>query len=297
MTATQSTVRLPKSQQSETLTSRPKPDLSAITNVGNKLPGRYIIHGTEGWGKTSFAAQTPAPIFIQSHGETGLETLIDAGRLPEVPHFPETHSWEELMDNIEALTADEHPYKTLVIDTLNGAERLCHNHVCHRDFRDVWGDQGFMGYMRGYEVSLSDWRELLSALDRLREKRRMGIVALVHTKVKTFKNPEGPDYDRYSPDLHDKTWSLSHKWADCVLFGNFEVAYTAVQENKKTGAERGKAVGGNIRMMYTERHASYDAKNRLGLPGEIEMGASAAEAWTNFAAALKSGRMAGNGQQ
>jgi hypothetical protein len=217
--------------------------------------------------------------------------LIDAGRLPKTPHFPEAQEWNEVLGYIEALTTQEHPYKTLVIDTLNGAERLMHEAVCKRDFNNDWGDRGFMGYMRGYEVSLADWREFLSALDRLRETRRMGIVGLVHTKVKTFKNPEGPDYDRYSPDMHEKTWSLSHKWSDCVLFGNFEVAMTAVQENRKTGASRGKAIGGNVRVMYTERHASYDAKNRLGLPSEIEMGESSQEGWSNFVEALKQGRI------
>lgn len=275
--------------------SKPKLNLSAITNTGNKLPNRYILHSTEGWGKTSFGAQTPHPIFLETKGETGLETLIDAGRLKETPHFPEVETWSDLLGYIGALTTEEHPYKTLVIDTLNGAERLCHEHVCERDFNGEWGDRGFMGYMRGYEVSLADWREFLTALDRLRDTKRMGIVALVHTKVKTFKNPEGPDYDRYAPDMHDKTWSLSHKWSDCVLFGNFEVVMTAVQENKKTGASRGKAVGGNIRMMYTERHASYDAKNRLGLKTEIEMGESAAQGWANFVAALKEGREVSNG--
>lgn len=244
----------------------------------------------EGWGKTSWSAQTPFPVFIQTKGETGLETLINSGRLKETPHFPETTSWADLLAQIEALTTLDHPYKTLVIDALNGAERLCHEHVCHRDFNDDWTDRGFMGYMRGYEVALSDWRLLLNVLDQLRSSKRMTIVLLSHTRVKTFKNPEGADYDRYAPDIHEKNWSLTHKWADCCLFGNFEVALTAVQKNEKTGASRGKATGGNVRVMYTERHASYDAKNRLGLPAEIEMGDSPEQAWANFMNALKHGR-------
>lgn len=287
--ATQPASRVPNSPQP----IKPKFDLSAISTKGNKLPNRYLLHAREGWGKTSFAAQTPSPIFLEILGETGLETLIDAGRLPETPHFPEVKTWPELLGNLEALTNEEHGYKTLVIDTLNGVERLCHEHVCRRDFNNDWKDSGFTGYMRGYEVSLADWRELLVALDRLRDTKRMGIMALVHTKVKPFKNPIGADYDRFAPDMHDKTWSLSHKWADCVLFGNFEIVMTAVTENRKTGASRGKAIGGKIRMMYTENDAAYDAKNRLGLPAEIEMGNSANEAWVNFVAALKAGRATG----
>ncbi len=226
------------------------------------------------------------PIFIETKGETGLETLISHGRLPEVPHFPEVQSWEELMGAIETLTLDEHDFRTLVIDTANGGERLCHEFVCNRDFGGDWGDKGFTGYMRGFEVSLAEWRTFLNKLDTLRATKQMAIVLLCHTKVKPFKNPEGPDFDRYQPDMHEKTWGLTAKWSDVVLFGNFDVTVQKDSANSK----KGKASGGQIRILYTERHAAYDAKNRLGLPGEIEMGDSPAEAWRNFMTVVKEGR-------
>lgn len=251
-----------------------------------------MIHALEGWGKTSFGAQAPAPIFIQSRGETGLETLIDAGQLADTPHFPEMPAWGDLLAGIEFLRDEQHEYRTLVVDTVNGCERLCHEHVCHRDFSDDWTDKGFMGYMRGYEVSLADWRKFLNLLDELRAARRMNIILLCHTRVRPFRNPEGPDYDRYAPDMHEKTWSLTHKWADCVLFGNFDVTLTAIQGNTKTGVTKGKGTGGQIRLLHTERHAAYDAKNRLGLPAEIEMGDSPAQAWQNYIAAVKAAREA-----
>lgn len=265
-----------------------RPALSLITGKGAGLPNRYIAHAVEGWGKTSFGAQTPKPIFLETKGETGLETLIDHGQLPETPHFPVCNSWEALLGAIETLTEENHEYRTLVGDTLNGAERLCHEFVCNRDFNGDWTDKGFMGYMRGFEISLSEWRRLLNALDTLRERRRMSILWLCHTRVKPFKNPEGADYDRYQPDMHEKTWGLTHKWADVVLFGNFEITITTGSGSAKK--EKGKASGGQQRMMYTERHAAYDAKNRLGLTSEIEMGSSAAEAWANFMTAVKAGR-------
>jgi hypothetical protein len=248
------------------------------------------LHAVEGWGKTSLAAQFPKPIFIQTRGETGLETLIDSGRLPEIPHFPEVQNWEELTGAVRALLDEPHDYKTLALDTVNGGERLCHEFVCQRDFNGIWNDQGFEGYKRGYEVSLAPWREFLGLLDRLRAERTMTILLLCHTKVKQFKNPEGADYDRYAPDMHDKTWGLTHKWADVVLFGNFDAVVVGgtVGEGNKAG-RKGKAID-QVRVLYTERHAAYDAKNRLGLPTDIEMGGSPQEAFTNLVAAIKSGR-------
>src|SRR5690606_20560338 len=130
--------------------------------------------------------------------ETGLLTLIDAGRLPETPYLPPWQSWTDVLDSIEYLTEHEHQYKTLVIDTLNSTEKLCHAHVCQREYAGDWGKKGFANYNQGYDVSLNEWALLLNALDRLREKRRMGIICLCHTRIKTFKNPEGTDYDRYS---------------------------------------------------------------------------------------------------
>jgi hypothetical protein len=271
-------------------------DLSSIKSSGDGLPNRYILHGVEGWGKTSLAAKFPRPVFLQSRGETGLQTLIDARQLPDTPHFPEIMDWETVLGSVEALTTGEHQYKTAVIDALNGVERLCHEYVCHRDFSDDWGDKGFASYQKGPEVALADWRLLLGALDRLREMRKMTVVCICHTKVVAFRNPEGADFDRYQPDLDKRTWSITHKWADNVLFGNFETAVTAVKENKKTGEQKGKGVGGQQRVIYTQRHAAYDAKNRIGLPEEIVIPDSVDEAWASFSGAVKAAREGNNGQ-
>lgn len=244
-----------------------------------------MLHGVEGIGKTSFAANAPKPIFLMAKGETGLETLIDSGRLSDVPHLPELMSFQELLSAIEWLTTSEHDYKTVVLDTANGGERLCHELVCQREYNGRWGKDGFGSYMQGFEVALSDWRELLSAFDRLREVKRMAVILLCHTKVTPFKNPEGLDYDRYQPAVHHKTWELTHRWADHVLFANFYVE--VVQDGAKG---RGKGMGGQDRVMYTTRHAAYDAKNRAGLPEEIPMGATGAESWNNFMEAVRKGR-------
>jgi len=259
--------------------------LADVSSKGSGLPNRYILHGVEKIGKTSFAAYAPSPIFIETRGENGLETLIDAGRLPEIPHFPEVQTWSELLSCLDTLTKDEHKYRTVVIDTINGAERLCHEEVCRRDFNNDWGEHGFTSYQKGYDVSLADWRQMLSMLDTLRETRKMSILCLCHTRVKTFRNPEGADYDRWSPDMNDKTWGLTHKWADAVVFVNFETFV-----DQKDPKRKGKASDNQQRIMFTERHAAYDAGNRFGLPTEILLGNNGQEAWNAFRNALTEAR-------
>lgn len=261
--------------------------LAEVATQGPRLPNRVLLHGVEGIGKTSFASHAPRPIFLMARGETGLQTLIDSGRVAETPHLPEAKSWADVLGMVQTLIDKPHDYRTLVIDALGGLERLCHEHVCTVNFGGEWGDKGFAAYGKGPEVSIPVWLELLQMLDRLRAERKVAIIGIAHTKVKTFKNPEGPDYDRYTVDLHEKTWGISHKWADMVLFANF---FTTTSKDK--GDARAKGAGGQERFIYTERHAAWDAKNRSGLPAEISMGSSGAEAWDNFMAAVREARAA-----
>jgi len=258
----------------------PRDFLAEVTNRGSGLPSRVILHGVEGVGKTSWASQAPFVIFGQSLGETGLETLIDSGQVTATPHFPQWESWDEVLASVNQLIDQEHAYRTFAVDTLNGVERLCHEHVCRRDFNGDWTDRGFMGYMRGYEVALSEWRLFLALLDRLRSEKKMAVVCLVHTKISRFSNPEGADFDRFAADLHHKTWAVTHRWADMVLFATFFV------DTVKDG-QKHKGVGGQERILYTEHTAAYDAKNRHGLTESIAFGPDTAGAWANFAAALK----------
>ena len=251
---------------------------SDIKQGGAGLPGRVILHGVEGWGKTTFGAFAPSPVVLMSGGETGLETLIDAGQLPPVDHFPEIGDWHGLAEALELIEKGG-KHKTVVLDTLNGFERLCHEHVCQKEYGGRWGKDGFTSYSQGFEASLPEWKKLLCRLDDLR-RAGIGIVALCHSKVAPFRNPEGADYDRYQPDMHHKTWSLTHRWADIVLFANF---YTAISNE----GGKAKGQGGKERIMFAERSAAYDAKNRHGLPTEIEVQDSPESGWKSFIDALR----------
>lgn len=257
-----------------------------ISKSGSGLPSRLLLHGTEGIGKSSFAAHAPKPVFAMTRGETGLLTLIDNGQIKETDHFPEVVSWNDLLQHILYLTMEDTGHRSFVLDTLNGAERLCFEHVAAMQYGGNM--ESFLNFGRGPEVAQQEWVKFLSFLDRLREVRRMAIICLCHTKVKTFKNPEGDDYDRYTPDMHEKTWGLSAKWADVILFGNFQ---TFAKKDK--GALKAKGLSSGKRFFYTRRTAAYDAKNRLGLPEEIPMGESSLEGWNNFIGAVKKAKAEG----
>jgi hypothetical protein len=247
-----------------------------VTGKGRGLPYRFIVYGPEGVGKTSLAAHFPKPIFAQTSGESGLETLIDTGRLPETPHFPgELSSWQELLAAIEWLTGEDRGYETFVLDALDGTERMNHLHV--RDTQCEGNQEKFEAYGRGYNLALTPWRELIMALDGLRAERKMRIVLLAHSKTERTYNPQGEDYDRFTANVHKTAWPLLMAWADGVFFLNF---ITTVGKN-------GKAQGDKVRILCPERDATFDAKNRFGLSEEIDCGESPQKAFQRFAEAMK----------
>lgn len=250
----------------------------------SRLPPRIILNAVEGWGKTTCGAYAESPGILMAAGETGYATLLSAGRVPAVP-CAVLSTWRSVLDTVQAVIEEPDGMQTLVFDALGGFERLCHEHVCKRDFNGDWGERGFISYQRGYDVAVADWLSLLAMLDRGRELRGMSVILLSHCKVRTFKNPLGPDYDRYVSDVHDKTWAVTSKWADAVLFGTFET----VVEGGQTGLKprKGKGIGGSERVLFTERRDAYDAKNRYGMPECISIPNDPTQVYATITQAMK----------
>jgi hypothetical protein len=263
----------------------------AISRSGSGLPSRIVLHGTEGIGKSTFGAFAPKPVFAMTNKETGLLTLLDNGLVPATDHFDEIATWPNLLGTINYLLATPRENRTFVLDTINGAERLCFEHVAKLNYQGDW--EKFINFGKGPNIASNEyWPELLEMLEKLRRDRRMMIILLAHSKVKTFKNPFGDDYDRFVPEMHEKTWGHVAKWADIIMFGNFDVI-----ADKAKGELKAKGKSDGSRSLYTVRSAAYDAKNRHGLPTRISMGKQPHEGWANFAAAMKAVRKNGKPEE
>lgn len=243
----------------------PRMTLSSVTRGVQAQPLRVVIYGGGGIGKTTFGAQAPSPIFL------GPE---DGSALVDVARFPQPESWSDVMDAITTLRTEEHEYRTLVIDSLDWLEPLCWAHVCQVARKQSIED---FGYGKGYIAAMEEWRKFISALEMMRRTKKMHIVCIAHSVVAAFKNPAGEDYDRFTMKLHKSASGLFAEWCD-------ELIYTArrthaVKVDPK--GSRGKAYGGQDRVMYTDGQAAFDAKSRHGLPVEMAL------SWEEFFAATQ----------
>lgn len=227
---------------------------------------------------SSFASHSWNPVFLMTKGETGLIPLIESGRVPAVAHFPtDFQRWEDLKNAVGELRDGQHDYRTLVLDTGNGAEQLCTSAVCDDSFMGHWGD--YVSYGRGDAMAAKEWVKFLDLLDSVRIKRRMAVIILHHAKVKTFSDPAGKSWDQWRPEAVEKLWSSTHKWADVILFGGFKT--TVTKDEKATGESR---------YIRSDASGAVVAGNRYGLPTELTAKPGAENLWKVFADALAKAR-------
>lgn len=217
---------------------------------------KILMYGVEGIGKSTFAAQFPDSLFIDTEGSTN---NMDVKRLPA----PE--SWQMLLQEVQYVRDKPGLCKTLVIDTIDWAERLCTEEVCKTHQKN--GIEDF-GYGAGYTYVYESFGKLLNLLTDVIDKS-INVVLLGHSMIRKFEQPnEAAPYDRYQLKLIDtpkkSIANMVKEWADVVLFTNYK---TIVEKT-----DRGKAKArGNKRVMYTEHDACWDAKNRWGLAAELPL--------------------------
>lgn len=229
-----------------------KDPMIPITRGKVESAKKVVIYGPEGIGKSTLASRFPDAVFIDTEGST---------KELDVARYPVPMSWNDIITDVED-TAAEAPCKTLIIDTADWAEQFCIKAVCQKN--GVGGVEDF-GYGKGYVYVSETFAELLRACDKCIEAG-INVVFTAHAMMRKFEQPdEMGAYDRWEMKLSKKVAPLLKEWADMVLFCNYKTDVITDQNTKSK-----KATGGR-RVVYTSHHPCWDAKNRYGLPDQMEM--------------------------
>lgn len=212
---------------------------------------KVVIYGPEGIGKSTFAAQFPGAVFLDTEAGT---THMDVSR------FDPPVSWGDVLATVDWCIEHHDRIGTFVLDTIDWAERLAIDYTCDKN---GWKSIEDPGYGKGYVYLKDTFRKLLDKLTAL-VNAGTNVVLVAHSIVRKFELPDAMGaFDRWSLKVNEKNVApLIKEWADALLFVNFRTDVVTDSEGKKKAR-------GSKRVLYATHNACWDAKNRFGLPDEM----------------------------
>lgn len=234
----------------ETLKKESRMSSAFISEPDQTRGEKIVMYGVAGWGKSTWAANAESPIFIDC--ENRLKNIE-----PKPKCFPLINEWEEIIEAVEILKNEDLPFKTLVFDTVDKMEMLLLTKICKDKNKTSVTE---FGWDNASKLAIEYWKKLIFLVDYLNIEKKMNIIFLGHSQIKTFNNPEGENYDKHELVLDKKIASLLKNWCDYLLFAKF-----AVSADKKQGEIKAKATGGGARFIFWSNTATYEAKNSFGL--------------------------------
>ena len=213
---------------------------------------KTVIYGPEGIGKSTLASQFPNPLFLDMEGGTA---QMDVRRIEK----PKT--WPELIATVNEVAKTPGICGTLVLDTADWTEGMLIGHICK--VYNQKSIEGF-GYGKGYTYLGEEWQKLMDAFTRVIEAG-MNVTVIAHAKQRKIELPDqAGSFDHWEMKLSRQVAPLLKEWSDLLLFLNYKT-YVVTTDNNTRKAQGGK------RVMYTSHNPVWDAKNRHGLPEEVEM--------------------------
>lgn len=141
-----------------------------------------MVYGPPGIGKSTFGVQAPGSIVIAT--EPGLKSLVRSEVL--------VNTWEELCAVAGEIAAGNHPFKTVVVDTVDNAVKMASEFIARKFKVDhpsdlKWGKAAILN------------NEILRVFSRL-AALPYGLILISHQKNVTIESPTGK-YSRTEPNL------------------------------------------------------------------------------------------------
>lgn len=213
-----------------TIKTPPRTSLSDLT---------ILFYAPSKFGKTTWCAQAQDALFLAT--EAGLNAL----EVYQVPIL----SWEDFLMTCAEISEGKHSFKTIIIDTIDIAYKLCCDYICKKFKIEHESD---LGYGKGYALVANEFLRVLNKLAFLPQ----GLIMTSHVQEKEIDTRTGK-HVRLVPSIPDKVRKLVTAMCDLILFGDFEL-HTG-DDNKPTWQ----------RVIRTKPTAVFDAGDRTGKLPEV----------------------------
>ena len=201
-----------------------------------------LVHGAHKIGKSTLCSQAEGALFLAT--EPGLNAL-DVFQVP-------INSWDDLLAACREIAEGNHEFRTIIIDTVDNAHKLCCEYICRKFKIEHESD---LAYGKGWSLINSEFQRVLTKLAFL----PYGLFLISHSVEREIETRTGK-YTKVVPTLPDKARKIVLGMVDLILFADMESA---------TGPDGKPAYR---RVLRTKPHPNYEAGDRTGrLPEVIDL--------------------------
>jgi len=214
-----------------------------------------MVYGTHGIGKSTFGLKMPSPIYIGPEENDDLT----------VPRLERIVGWKDFQDQLKAIRDEQHEYQTLVIDTIDMLENVAEASILHGKPDRISMATVDGGYGAGYKKMAKMFLDIREQyLAPIRDKKGMNIILLAHAGMEKIEDPISmTSFDNYYPAMDKRVRPIFENWVSAILFMNYVLL-------KTESAGKEYAIGEGARRIFTQERPSHQAKNRYGLPYEMD---------------------------
>lgn len=235
----------------------------AVQRGRRTRPRKHVIHGSHGSGKSTFAStKYPEPIVLSLEDGVG---DIDVDSV-------DIKSWDHCREAIIDLLTNEHPYQTVVIDSVDWLERL--------GSEKIELEQTDLGYGRLGREQGKLMQRICDGLTAIRDKG-MWVVVIAHSEDREHREPTGEMWDVRGPKLTSKANPILLEWADEIFYAQ----QTTVVKKQDAGFNQTRGIAkslGEYVMLCNGSPAIVTKKRVQAVPASFDQNIERSEFLTFF---------------